>query len=149
MEQRTGKLTSISQLIAEKTIVLETLDPIVRSGFTQVPNFILTDGTLSPGAKLTYAHSASWGVWIPHVQAEWQHEYKTDPGAVNAYFLYDPTKTMFSVHGEPVDSDFFRLGFGMSFVFTHGRSGFFYYERLLGRDRITQNNLALGLRLEF
>ena len=53
------------------------------------------------------------------------------------------------VHGEPVDSDFFRLGFGMSFVFTHGRSGFFYYERLLGRDRITQNNLALGLRLEF
>ena len=55
MEQRTGKLTSISQLIAEKTIVLETLDPIVRSGFTQVPNFILTDGILSPGAKLTYA----------------------------------------------------------------------------------------------
>ena len=43
------------ELIAEKTIELDTLDPITRSGFTQVPNFILTDGTLSLGAKITYA----------------------------------------------------------------------------------------------
>ncbi len=55
MEHRTGKLTSIGDLIAEKTIQLDTLDPVVRSGFTQVPNFILTDNTLSLGAKLTYA----------------------------------------------------------------------------------------------
>src|SRR5215204_1364592 len=55
MEHRTGKLISISDLIAEKTIELETLDPITRSGFTQVPNFILTDGNLSLGAKITYA----------------------------------------------------------------------------------------------
>lgn len=55
MEQRTGKLTSLRDLLAEKTIELETLDPIARSGFTQVPNFILTDPTLSLGAKITYA----------------------------------------------------------------------------------------------
>ena len=55
MQQRSGKLTSIRDLIAEKTIELETLDPIARSGFTQIPNFILTDGTLSLGAKITYA----------------------------------------------------------------------------------------------
>jgi len=55
MEYHTGNLKSISDFIAEKTIELETLDPVVRSGFTQVPNFILTDGTLSLGAKLTYA----------------------------------------------------------------------------------------------
>ena len=55
MQQRSGKLTSIRDLIAEKTIELETLDPIARSGFTQIPNFILTDGSLSLGAKITYA----------------------------------------------------------------------------------------------
>ena len=55
METRTGKLTHISDMIAEKTIVLETLDPIVQFGFTQVPNFVLTDERLSIGAKLTYA----------------------------------------------------------------------------------------------
>lgn len=42
-------------LIAEKTIELETLDPIARHGFTQVPNFILTNPTLGVGAKMTYA----------------------------------------------------------------------------------------------
>jgi hypothetical protein len=55
MPQRSGKLTSIRDLIAEKTIELETLDPVARSGFTQIPNFILTDGALSLGAKVTYA----------------------------------------------------------------------------------------------
>ena len=43
----------------------------------------------------------------------------------------------------------FRLGVGMSFVMTHTRSGFFYYERLISRERYTQNSLALGIRLEF
>ena len=101
------------------------------------------------GGKLTYAHSASWGVMIPHLQLEWQHEFKTDPAAVEAHFLYDPTATPFTIHGDEVDSDFFRFGVGMSFVMTHGRSGFFYYERLISRERFSQNSLAFGLRLEF
>jgi DNA-binding MarR family transcriptional regulator len=42
-------------LIAEKNIELETLDPVTRFGFTQVPNFILTNATLGIGAKMTYA----------------------------------------------------------------------------------------------
>lgn len=101
------------------------------------------------GGKLTYAHSASWGVLIPHFQAEWQHEFKDDPSEVEAHFLYDPTATPFKVTGDPLDSDFFRLGVGMSMVLTRGKSGFFYYEKLLGRDGISQDNLALGLRIEF
>ena len=55
MEQREGKLTPIRDLIAERTIELETLDPIARSGFTQIPNFILTNCNLSLGAKIAYS----------------------------------------------------------------------------------------------
>ena len=54
MERREDNLTSIRDLI-EKNIELATQDPVARSGFTQVPNFILRDGTLSLGAKVTYA----------------------------------------------------------------------------------------------
>ena len=72
-----------------------------------------------------------------------------DPSAVEAYFLYDPTATPFTITGDAVDSDFFRFGVGMSFVMTHGRSGFFYYERLMSRERFSQDSLAFGLRLEF
>jgi hypothetical protein len=55
MERREGKLASIRDLIQEKNIELDTLDPVARLGFTQVPNFILTDGSLSLGAKVVYA----------------------------------------------------------------------------------------------
>lgn len=105
--------------------------------------------TATLGGKLTYAHSTSWGVLIPHLQLEWQHEFMDDPAQVEARFLFDPTSTPFTIHGDDIDSDFFRLGAGMSFVMAKGRSGFFYYERLIGRERFSQNSLALGIRLEF
>lgn len=133
-------------------------DPLVEEFNSGVPGSGLalaidtrsvTSVSTTLGGKLTYAHSASWGVLMPHLQVEWQHEFKTDPSAVEAHFLFDPTATPFTITGDPVDSDFFRFGIGMSFVMTHGRSGFFYYERLISRERFSQNSLAFGLRLEF
>ena len=50
----------ISEIIREHNIQLDTLDPVTRHGFTQVPNFILKDPTLSVGAKLTYAMFLSY-----------------------------------------------------------------------------------------
>ncbi len=47
-------MRSIGELI-EQNIRLRTYDPVVRGGFTQVPNFILKDGSLSLGAKVSYA----------------------------------------------------------------------------------------------
>ena len=41
--------------ILERNIELATNDPVTRGGFTQVPNFILKDGELSLGAKVTYS----------------------------------------------------------------------------------------------
>jgi outer membrane autotransporter protein len=109
----------------------------------------VTSLTSTLGGKLTYAHSTSWGVLIPHLQLEWQHEFESDPAEVEMRFLFDPTATPFTIHGDPVDTDFFRFGVGMSFVMAQGRSGFFYYERLISRERFSQNSLALGIRLEF
>ena len=34
-------------------------------------------------------------------------------------------------------------------VFTGGRSGFIQYDRIFGRDGNSQENLTLGLRVEF
>ena len=101
------------------------------------------------GGKFTCASSQSWGVLMPHVQVEWEHEFRTDPYRLEAHFLNDPTATPFLVQGDPIDNDFFRLGLGLSFVLTGGKSGFVYYEKTLGREGITQDNLALGIRIEF
>jgi uncharacterized protein with beta-barrel porin domain len=101
------------------------------------------------GGKFTYTHSADWGVLIPHLQLEWEHEFKDDPQAIEARFINDPTGTAMVLRGDPLDTDYFRLGLGLSMVLTKGRSGFFYYEQLVGRDGMSQWNLALGLRMEF
>jgi biotin operon repressor len=50
----------IGEIIKERNIELATDNPILRGGFTQVPNFILRDSKLSVGAKVTYAMFLSY-----------------------------------------------------------------------------------------
>jgi uncharacterized repeat protein (TIGR01451 family) len=101
------------------------------------------------GAKVNYASSQSWGVLSPHAEIEWEHEYEDNPDTVNARFLADPTATVFQIKGDPVDTNFFRLGLGLSFTLPKGKSGFVYYEKTLGITGLTQDNLTLGFRMEF
>ena len=53
-------MKSIGQALKERNILLDTTDPVVREGFTQVPNFILRNGALSVGAKVVYAMFLSY-----------------------------------------------------------------------------------------
>ena len=53
-------MKSIGELVHERNIELDTADPVVQGGFTQVPNFILRDSNLSIGAKVTYAMFLSY-----------------------------------------------------------------------------------------
>ncbi len=101
------------------------------------------------GAKVNYASSQSWGILSPHAEVEWEHEYEDNPDTVNARFLADPTSTVFQIKGDPVDTNFFRLGLGLSFTLPKGKSGFVYYEKTLGITGLTQDNLTLGFRMEF
>jgi len=88
-------------------------------------------------------------VIIPHLQVEWEHEFKDDPAQITARFLNDPTATPMVITGDPQDTDYFRIGIGLSMILNKGRSGFIYYEQMLGRDGYNQYNLGLGLRVEF
>ena len=101
------------------------------------------------GAKFTYSFSTDWGVIIPHFQVEWEHEFKDDPAQVTARFLNDPTATPIVITGDPQDTDYYRVGLGLSFILNKGRSGFFYFEQVLGRDGYSQYNIGAGLRMEF
>jgi hypothetical protein len=109
----------------------------------------LTSIASQVGAKFTYSYSADWGVIIPHLQVEWEHEFKDDPAQITARFLNDPTATPMVITGDPQDTDYFRIGIGLSMILNKGRSGFIYYEQMLGRDGYNQYNLGLGLRVEF
>jgi uncharacterized protein with beta-barrel porin domain len=101
------------------------------------------------GGKVDYAHATSWGVLMPHFELEWQHEYRSDPDAFRAFLVDDPTGTPIVVSGDAMDASYLRVGFGLSLVLGHGRSGFVNYTRVVGREGLSQDNLALGLRVEF
>ena len=45
----------ISDILKERNIILKNADAATAQGFTQVPNFILRDGTLGLGAKVAYS----------------------------------------------------------------------------------------------
>jgi len=53
-------MRQIGEVIREKNLQLDTNNPVLQGGFTQVPNFILRDAKLSPGAKVTYAMFLSY-----------------------------------------------------------------------------------------
>lgn len=66
VENRSGDIRHIADLIREKNIILKGADALSRHGFTQVPNSVLKSEKLSPGAKLTYTMLLSYA---------WQNDY--------------------------------------------------------------------------
>ena len=59
-EGYSNNVKSMAELIREKNIELDTRDPVVQGGFTQVPNFILRNNNISVGARLTYSMFLSY-----------------------------------------------------------------------------------------
>ncbi len=53
-------MKTVGDILKEQNIQLDTLDPVTRGGFTQIPNFILRDPVLSVGAKVVYAMFLSY-----------------------------------------------------------------------------------------
>src|ERR1017187_7705537 len=53
-------MKAIGELLKEKNLQLDTSNPVLRGGFTQVPNFILKDPNLSVGYKVAYAMFLSY-----------------------------------------------------------------------------------------
>ena len=101
------------------------------------------------GGQLSYAISTSRGVFTPQLRFEWAHEFKDDSRFIKARFLYDPTETSFRLSTDDPDRDYFNLGAGVSATFGAGKSGYIYYEALLGQEDVKQHSLAMGFRLEF
>jgi hypothetical protein len=53
-------MKTIGEIIKEKNLQFDTENPVLRGGFTQVPNFILKGPELSVGAKVAFAMFLSY-----------------------------------------------------------------------------------------
>lgn len=64
----------------KRNIEIVAADPATRFGFTQVPNFVLTNKDLSVGAKLAYAMLLKYA-WTDDACYPGQHKLAEDIGA--------------------------------------------------------------------
>ena len=75
MDHIRGRLSDIA-----RNIEIIGADPVTRHGFTQVPNVILTDKTLSVGGKLAYAMLLKYA-WADNACFPGQQKLAEDIGA--------------------------------------------------------------------
>jgi DNA-binding transcriptional ArsR family regulator len=61
-----NQMRRLGDILKDKNIVLKGADAATRSGFTQVPNFLLRSKQLSAGDKMTFAMLLSYA---------WQNDY--------------------------------------------------------------------------
>ena len=101
------------------------------------------------GGRATYILSRDWGILMPNMTLEWEHEFEDDPSRLTARFAFDPTRSVIEQFGDATDSDYFNVGIGVSALFPGGRSAYLYYEELVGASRVSQGLLSLGVRFEF
>lgn len=103
----------------------------------------------SVSGSFSMAYSTVYGVFIPYLTIEWEHEFSNDSRAIVARFVNDPSHTDFSVLTDNPDRDYFHLGLGVTAALQKGKSAFLYYEDMLGHNDTSQYSITGGFRLEF
>jgi outer membrane autotransporter protein len=129
----------------------ESADPSANgSGWaTRVETIDQTWLTLNLGGRVSYAHSADWGMLTPYVRLDWLHEFKDDSQTITAYFVDDPAGQAIHITTDNPDRDYLRLRLGASAQLQNGVVGFIDLGTLMAHSRWSSRNLSLGVRMEF
>jgi outer membrane lipase/esterase len=111
------------------------------------------------GFQFSRPISTSRGVTVPFLRADWIHEFKNDqrqtrarfdndPYTTGGFFLPDgtPASSTFALLTEDPDEDYFRLGAGVSSVWSGGWQGFAALDGLVGLKNINAYGITLGVR---
>lgn len=101
------------------------------------------------GARASYALSLPFGVLIPQVRAEWEHEYARDAQVAHTRFELDAAGSEFRVRGESPDRDYANLGGSLLWVLPNGWLPFVDYQTLAGYEDLERHSVTIGLRKEF
>ncbi|MGE3538116.1 MAG: autotransporter outer membrane beta-barrel domain-containing protein [Candidatus Tectimicrobiota bacterium] len=101
------------------------------------------------GGQASYALSLPWGVLVPQLRVEWEHELLYDRRTLVARFVADPSREAINLVTDKPDRDFMNVGAALSMVFAGEKAAFLSYQTVLGLRDITAHNIVLGLRLAF
>jgi outer membrane lipase/esterase len=100
------------------------------------------------GVQMSYAHSANWGVFVPQLRFEYEHEHRDDPRSIVTSFATDATGSSFAVVTDEPDKKYFNVGASMLFVLPNGWMPFLDAEMLLSYHNLDRQRYTFGLRKE-
>lgn len=155
---RTGKvtITPYTRLDYAKTSIdayEESVDDPASIGMTlRVKKQEVESMASTVGVRVSSPKRTSKGVFVPQFSVDWGHEFQNDARTIDATII---ASDGLGVDGNPVartstpDRDYFRLGAGVSAVFSKGKSGFAYVESLQGSSDIKDTSVKFGYRMEF
>ncbi|HHM04292.1 MAG TPA: tandem-95 repeat protein [Gammaproteobacteria bacterium] len=105
--------------------------------------------TTALALRLSRTHSLRWGVLVPALHAEWEHEYSDDSRDIRARFANAPGAGSFTLTTDNPDRDYFNLGANVSAVTAGGKAFFLSYEAVLGQANMRNSTIEFGFRAEF
>lgn len=100
------------------------------------------------GWQVGYAYSTPFGVLLPQLNLDWEHEFMNDSRNMVMRYVNDTTLP-FTIKTNNPDRDYLTLRAGMSAVFANGLSSFIQYETLLDQRYDTLHTARIGVRWEF
>ena len=100
------------------------------------------------GMQMSYAHSADWGVFVPQLRFEYEHEHRDDARAITTSFVADATGSSFTVLTDDPDKNYFNVGASLLFILPNGWMPFVDAELLMSYKDLDRQRFTFGLRKE-
>lgn len=103
------------------------------------------------GGQISYAWSQSFAVLIPHIRAEWHHEFLENERTIKTRLIAAPLdpQNILSVRSDRPDRDFASLGVGVDAVFRNSISASLTYQTVLGQQNVESHAFTAGVRMAF
>lgn len=105
------------------------------------------------GGQITYSISTPFGVVVPRVRAEYNHEFQDDPILLRARYAAPVGLPIdnpdFVAQTDEPNRDFAVVGGGVSAVFARNIQAFIDFDAVVARENVTDNVLTTGVRVDF
>ena len=101
------------------------------------------------GVQASYAFSQDWGVFIPQVRAEYEHEFGNEVRTVTSSFAQSSSTATVALTTDKPDRNYVNLGAGVLFILPNGWMPFIDVEMLVSYEQLQRQRYTGGLRVEF
>ena len=135
------------------TYIRAHLDRYTESGpaesdASRIPALTVDSLTTSVGAEAMVNLETRWGLVLPLVRVEWEHEFKGDTRTIVAPVVGDRDLTR-TIPGTVPDRDYFNVGASVTMRLRGGVMLDAHYNESVGRSGFTNHSLMAGIRFPF